>query len=84
MANLTVTVNDQVLKRARIKAIERGTSVNAVVSEYLERYAGAAQTAEALRRFAELAEQVSGSSGPDGRTWRREDLYDRPVLRHRR
>lgn len=78
MANLTVTVDEQVLKRARIKALERGTSVNAVVGEYLERYAGAGATASALREFLELAAQTKAGSGPAGRTWRRDDLYDRP------
>jgi Family of unknown function (DUF6364) len=78
LANLTVTVDERVLKRARIKAIEQGTSVNRVVSEYLERWAGASQTQEALASFLELAARSEASSGPGGRTWRREDLYDRP------
>ncbi len=81
MANLTVTVDDQVLRRARIKALEHGTSVNAVVGQYLERYAGTGETAEALRSFVGLASAVQASSGPDGRSWRREELYDRPVFR---
>lgn len=81
MANLTVTVDDQVLRRARIKAIEHGTSVNAVVSQYLQRYAGVGQTATALTEFLELADRVDAGSGPEGRSWRREDIYDRPVLR---
>jgi hypothetical protein len=78
MANLTVTVDQRVLKRARIKAIEQGTSVNRVVSEFLERWAGASQTHEALTGFVELAATSKSSSAPGGRTWRREDLYDRP------
>jgi predicted HicB family RNase H-like nuclease len=36
MARLTVTIDEQLLKRARIRAIEQGTSVNRVVSEFLE------------------------------------------------
>lgn len=83
MANLTVTVDEQVLRRARIKALEHGTSVNAVVSRYLERYAGAAETTEALSAFVDLAGQVDASSGADGRSWRRDDVYDRAVLRNR-
>lgn len=83
MANLTVTVDDHVLRRARVKAIEHGTSVNAVVGEYLERYAGAGQTASALGEFLELAQRVDAASGPHGRSWRREDIYDRPVFRDR-
>ena len=78
MANLTVTVDERVLKRARIKAIEQGTSVNRVVNEYLERWAGTSQTQEALAGFLELAANSKASSGPGGRRWRREDLYDRP------
>jgi hypothetical protein len=80
MANLTVTVNDHVLRRARVKAIEQGTSVNAVVSEYLQRYAGVGQTASALTDFLEMASRIDAGSGPGGRSWRREDLYDRPIL----
>jgi hypothetical protein len=75
---LTVTIDERVLKRARIKAIEQGTSVNRVVSEYLQRWAGASQTQEALSGFVELAANSEASSGPEGRAWRREDLYDRP------
>jgi hypothetical protein len=81
MANLTVTVGEEVLKRARIRALEQGTSVNAVVSRYLERYAGVGATASALTEFLELAARTDAGSGAGGRTWRREDLYDRPILR---
>ena len=83
MANLTVTVDERVLRRARIKALEQGTSVNKIVGEYLERYAGIGATQKALAEFLELAEQSRASSGPGGRTWRREDVYDRPVAKDR-
>jgi len=83
MANLTVTVDDQVLRRARIRALENGTSVNAVVSEYLGRYAGVGGTHAALAGFVELARKSEASSGPGGRSWRREDLYKRPKYLHR-
>jgi plasmid stability protein len=78
MANLTITVDDQLLKRARIRAIENGTSVNAVVSEFLGRYAGDGGTHAALAAFLELARRSEASSGREGRSWRRDDLYDRP------
>lgn len=84
MANLTITVDDQVLKKARIRALENGTSVNALLSDYLERYSGAgAATARALEEFLEIVGRSHGGSGPAGRTWRREDLYDRPGLTDR-
>ncbi len=39
MANLTITVDPEILKRARIKAIREGTSVNKVLGSYLEAFA---------------------------------------------
>jgi hypothetical protein len=78
MANLTVTIDGRVLKRARIKAIEEGTSVNRIVSDYLERWAGSPGTQEALAGFVELAVTSNASSDPAGRSWRRDDLYNRP------
>jgi hypothetical protein len=81
MANLTVTIDTHVLRRARIRALEQGTSVNALVSDYLERYAGAGPTAEALSSFLALAAATDGSSGSAGRTWMREELHERADLR---
>jgi hypothetical protein len=77
MANLTVTIDERVLLRARIRALEQGTSVNAVVSRYLERYAGVSENRAALQRFVALASAAEASSGPRGRSWRRDDLYER-------
>ncbi len=82
MANLTVSVPETILRRARIRALEQGTSVNAVVSQYLARYAGERPTAEAVAEFLELSGRVNAGGG-GGRSWRREDIYDRPVLRKR-
>ena len=39
MANLTITVDEDILKRARMRALEEGTSVNALLAEYLTRFA---------------------------------------------
>lgn len=75
VANLTLSIDGELLKRARIKALEQGTSVNAVVREQLRSYVGDGQP-EARRRIAENARRSSGGSGPDGRSWTREDLYE--------
>ncbi len=40
MANLTIVVPDEALKRARLRAVSDGTSVNAVLRDQLVRYAG--------------------------------------------
>ncbi|HSL16927.1 MAG TPA: hypothetical protein VLB51_03385 [Methylomirabilota bacterium] len=82
--NLTITIDDETLRRARIRALSQGTSVNAVLREFLESYAGSEAEAAARSRLAELARASSASSGPAGRTWTREDLYaERVDLRDR-
>lgn len=77
MANLTLSIDEDLLRTARIRALEQGTSVNAVVREYLRSYAGRRTAANAVRAFLDLADEVQASSGPAGRTWTREELYDR-------
>jgi hypothetical protein len=81
MANLTVTIDEGVLGRARKRAIDGHTSVNAVVVAFLERYAGASPAADALATFFEIADSVGAGSGTKGRTWTRDELYDRTQLR---
>jgi Family of unknown function (DUF6364) len=75
MARLTLTIDAEVLKRARIRALERGTSVNAIVRDYLEKLAGQATAQDATAALIELAERTNAGSGPRGRTWARGDLY---------
>lgn len=41
MANPNITIDDDLLRRARIRALEQGTSVNAILREYLTAFAGA-------------------------------------------
>lgn len=80
MTNLTITVDDETLKRARIRALEDGASVNAVLREYLEVYAGTGrEQAGAARRI--LAASRRSSSGSGGRGWTREELYEERLRR---
>jgi plasmid stability protein len=81
MANLTITIDGGLLKQARIRALENGTSVNALLRAYLERYAGAGEAGEALAGFARLARRSAANSGPQGRAWTRDELHDRTGLR---
>ena len=73
--NLTITVDDEVLRRARIRALSQGTSVNALLREFLESYAGSDVESEARKRLAALARGSTASSGARGRTWSRTDVY---------
>lgn len=49
MANLTLSIDDDLLRRAREAALRERTSVDALVRKYLERYVDARQ-----RRFESL------------------------------
>ena len=79
MANLTITIDDALLKRARMRALEQGTSVNALLREYLEAYAGSAQLQE--RALADLlALSHAATSRRGAATWTRDELHEREAL----
>ncbi|MYE00077.1 MAG: hypothetical protein F4Y03_02195 [Alphaproteobacteria bacterium] len=74
--NLTISIDDDVLERARIRAIRERTSVNAVVREYLQVYAGIdRQRADACDSLLALS-QSSGSRRGGG-VWARGELHER-------
>lgn len=77
MPNLTLSIDEELLRRARVRAAKENTSVNAVVRDYLATYAGTRQMAGARRRFVELSCSSSSGSGSGGRSWARGDLHDR-------
>lgn len=77
MANLTLSIDDDVLRRARSQALEQGTSVNVLIRRYLEAFTGGDHRAQGLHRFVALAGETQTGSGTDGRTWSRDDLHDR-------
>ncbi len=83
MANLTIVVDDGTLKKARMRALEEDTSVNAVLREYLEEYAGRRrEQVEATRRIMEASRVSRSGSGPGGRKWKREDAYEERLERY--
>ncbi len=61
MGNLTLAIDEDLLRRARVRAADQDTSVNAVVRELLVGYAVIDRTTSARRRLVALS--VSSSSG---------------------
>ena len=61
MGNLTLAIDEDLLRRARVRAADQDTSVNAVVRERLVGYAAIDRTTSARRRLVALS--VSSSSG---------------------
>jgi plasmid stability protein len=74
--NVTVSVDDQVYRAARIRAAERGTSLSALVAEYL-RSLGADEA-----EFSRLEAQQHEVAGQIGR-FRAADRLDRDELHGR-
>ncbi|MDR1635316.1 MAG: hypothetical protein LBS27_10455, partial [Bifidobacteriaceae bacterium] len=66
MTNLTLSIDEPVLRRARIRALEEGTSVNALVREHLARYAAGERRLPDMTWFLELSRASAASSGPGG------------------
>ncbi|HSF20379.1 MAG TPA: hypothetical protein VLK65_33005 [Vicinamibacteria bacterium] len=76
MANLTITVDKDVLRRARIRALAQGKSVNAILAEYLRSYADVhAAQVEATRSLVRLSRKSMSARG--GRRWTRDELHER-------
>lgn len=76
MANLTITVDDDLLRRARMQAIEKGTSVNAILRAYLEAFAGGREArTSAVERLLDLSRRSGSRRAKQG--WTREDLHER-------
>ena len=78
MKNITVSVPDDVYREARVRAAEAGTSVSALVTEYLislsRREAEFPRLAARQRRIVSAIERFRASDRLP-----REDLHDREV-----
>jgi hypothetical protein len=73
--NITLSVDDEVIRRARQKAEVLGTSVNQLVRDYLEQLTG---TSDRVANAAEFA-RLSRLSHGDSRGWKfnREEIHER-------
>lgn len=76
MANLTITIPEEILRSARRRALEQGTSVNAVLRNYLSQFAGV-QSAQLDAAQRVLESSRVARSGRGKVKWSREDLHDR-------
>jgi post-segregation antitoxin (ccd killing protein) len=77
VANLTISVDPETLRRARIRALERGESVNSYLADALRRYAGPDldRQKEAFARLDAIADAAGAGSPEGGRAWTRDDLH---------
>jgi len=79
---ITLRIDEEIVKKARKIAIDKNTTLTAMVRDYLTSIASsdAASRKADAEKFMETFEKVSRDMGP--RTWSREELYDRPRRYH--
>lgn len=79
MKNITVSVDDETYRRARIAAAERETSVSALVKGFLAELSAGETEQERLNRLKceeqEIRERITNFRGRDRVP--RDELYDR-------
>ena len=78
--NITLSIDKQLLKQARVCAAQRGTSVSAMMAEELRTMVEREMAYERAMAGA-LALMESGLANGCAANWNREDLYDRKGLR---
>jgi hypothetical protein len=73
--NVTLSIADEVIEEARRRAETMGTSVNQLVREYLEQFAGGTDANADAAEFERLSRAAQGHS----RGWKfnREELHER-------
>ena len=71
--NLTLQLDEEVIRRARVVAARRGTSVSALVARELDQLVAQEERYEEARHRA--AELMANARPRGGRAWSREDLY---------
>jgi Family of unknown function (DUF6364) len=74
MKNITLSVEETTLKKAREAARQRGLSLNALIRDYLEELAGSRNRHRSAQALRKLWADGGGSSG--GKKIRREDAYE--------
>ena len=78
--NVTLSLDDEVVKEARKIAIDRDTTLTALIRHYLEDLVAQNKLSGRRRREREALERSFGQIQVriGKRSWRREDLYARP------
>lgn len=73
--NITLSIDDELIQRARKQAEAMGTSVNQIIRVYLEEFTGKTDASEDAAEFERLSHRAQGNS----RGWKfnREELHQR-------
>ena len=77
--NVTFTIDDATLTRAKDLASQRGVSLDELIQSYLEDLTSLMSAEEMIKELDGLWNSSGGNSG--GRTWTREEIHERSGIR---
>jgi len=77
--NVTLSIDERLVEEARKVAKARGTSLNQMIRDELERITAAVSGDDLVRELEAQWSRAEGRSG--GWRWNREELHDRARLR---
>ena len=76
--NVTIQLDGEVIREAKVLAARRGTSLSAMLAAELQRLVVEDERYEAARRRAEAS--LSHVRARGGRRWTRDEIYDREIF----
>ncbi len=74
--NITLSADEELVKKAREVATRQGSSLNRMIREYMEKLASVTDVDSIAEEFAMLARQQGGAS-PHGFVFNREEAHER-------
>lgn len=78
--NLTIQLDDDLIRRAKVIAAERGTSVSGLVAQQITELIAARDRYVRARESA--LQMMSEATDRGGRRWTREELYEERISRY--
>lgn len=78
--NLTIQLDDDLIRRAKVIAAERGTSVSGLVAQQITELIAARDRYVRARESA--LQMMSEATDRGGRRWTREELYEERLSRY--
>ncbi len=78
--NLTIQLDEDLIRRAKVIAAERGTSVSGLVAQQITKLIEARDRYTTAR--ASALEMMSAATDRGGRRWTREELYEERLGRY--
>jgi len=75
--NLTLSVDEETLARARNKPAALGKSLNQLISDYLYTLAGSDGSEESIEESIKECRRLSGQGNSHGRHFDRDEIHER-------